>query len=161
MRIRLATPDDAEAIRAIYNVEVTTTTHTFDLEPRTLEDQRGWLAERTGAYAAVVADTDDGVVGFASLSPYRTRAAYRTTVENSVFVHEAHRGRGVGRALLDELLSMARSHGFHTVIARIAGHNEASVALHEALGFELVGTEREVGRKFNRWIDVVELQRIL
>ena len=161
MRIRLATLEDAEAIRAIYNVEVTTTTNTFDLEPRDLDQQRAWLAERTGAYAAVVAETDDGRGGLRVASPYRGPPGLPDDGrELSLRARGPPRRRG-RRALLAELLSMARSHGFHSVIARIAGDNEASVALHEGLGFELVGTEREVGRKFRRWIDVVELQRLL
>ena len=86
-------------------------------------------------------------VGFGSLSPFRDRAAYATTVEDSVYVAAAQRGQGVGRVLLDELVAWPRVHGFHTVIARIVGDNEASIALHRACGFELVGVEREVGRK--------------
>jgi phosphinothricin acetyltransferase len=159
--IRLATVADAEAIRQIYNQAVATTA-SFDLRPRSLPDQERWLAERSGAYAAIVITTDDGTVaGFAALSPYKTRPAYSTTVEDSVYVDEAHHGRGLGRRLLAELLALAERHGFHSVIARIGGHNEASIALHKSFGFELVGVEREVGRKFNRWIDVVEMQRLL
>ena len=72
-----------------------------------------------------------------------------------------HQGQGIGRLLLDELLRLAAAHGFHSVIARIVGGHDASIALHAACGFELVGTEREVGRKFGRWLDVVEMQRML
>jgi L-amino acid N-acyltransferase len=82
-------------------------------------------------------------------------------VEDSVYVDAAWRGHGVGRALLDELVSLARTRGFHTVIARTAGDNAASIALHEACGFRLVGVEKEVGRKFGRWLDVAILQRML
>jgi phosphinothricin acetyltransferase len=100
-------------------------------------------------------------MGFAVVSAFRDRAAYATTVEDSVYVHGDHRGQGVGRALLDELLRLTAAHGFHAVIARISSENEASLRLHRACGFELVGTEREVGRKHGRWLDVVELQRML
>jgi phosphinothricin acetyltransferase len=100
-------------------------------------------------------------VGFGSLSAYRDRPAYRTTVEDSVYVHPDHQGRGVGRAVLGELVEVANARGFHTVIARIVGHNEASIAVHERLGFEPVGVEREVGRKFHQWLDVVVMQRLL
>ena len=103
----------------------------------------------------------DEVVGFGSLSAYRDRPAYATTVEDSVYVHRDWRERGVGRRLLEELLRLAGDHGFHTVVARIVGDHEASIGLHRACGFTLVGTEREVGRKFGRWLDVVELQRML
>lgn len=164
---RLATLDDAAAIADIYNHEVLTSTVTFDLEPRTLDDQRAWLAARSGAYAAIVAverDTDgagDQILGFASLSPYKERAAYSTSVENSVYIHGDHQGRGLGKLLLGELIETARSHGFHAVFARIVGGHEASIRLHQAFRFETVGVEREVGRKFGHWLDVVLMQRLL
>ena len=161
MEVRLAIPADAEAIRAIYNVEVSESTNTFDLVPRTLEQQHAWLAGHAGAHPAIVAVRDGEIVGYGSLSPYKERPAYATTVEDSLFVHQAHRGEGVGRHLLEELVRLAGDHGFHAVIARIVGDNAASIRVHEACGFQLVGVEKEVGRKFGRWLDVVELQRLL
>ena len=162
MPVRLARAGDAEAIRTIYNREVTGSTVTFDLVPRTLADQQGWLSARSGAHAVVVAvDEEDEVVGFGSLSPYRDRPAYSTTVEDSVYVDPAHQGRGVGREILGELVAVATAHGFHAVMARVVGGHDASVALHRACGFDVVGTEREVGRKFGRWLDVVLMQRLL
>jgi phosphinothricin acetyltransferase len=165
VRVRLATADDAPAIRAIYNHEVENHTSTFDLVPRSLDEQRRWLADRSGAFSAVVAVLGDGtgeeVVGFASLSPYKERAAYRTTVENSVYVSRDHAGRGIGRALMEHLIEVARTSGFHALIARIEASSESSRALHRACGFELVGIEREVGRKFNRWLDVAVMQMML
>ena len=157
--IRPATASDAEAIRRIYNHEVEHTTHTFDLVPRTLEDQRAWLRDREGALGVVVADVggEGEVAGFASLSEYRPRAAYRTSVESSVYVDEPARGR----LLMKELVVVAEARGFHTMIARIAGAHEASIRLHRAAGFTTVGTEREVGRKFGGWLDVVVMQRML
>jgi len=161
VQIRLATIGDAEAIRTIYNREVTGSTVTFDLVPRTLAEQQEWLSDRSGAHVAVVA-TDDGgtIIGFGSLSPYRSRPAYSTTVEDSVYVAPDHQGEGVGRALLSELVSLARAHGFHAMMARIVGGHEASIALHQRCGFEVVGTEREVGRKFGKWLDVVLMQQV-
>jgi phosphinothricin acetyltransferase len=161
MDVRVARLEDAEAMRSIYNVEVTGSYVTFDLVPRTLAEQQAWLEARRGAYAAIVAVEHDEVVGFASLSPYRDRPAYRTTVEDSVYVDRRHQGQGVGRLLLTELMGRATESGFHAVMARIVGGHEASIALHRVLGFEVVGTEREVGRKFNRWLDVVLMQRLL
>ena len=161
MEVRLATMDDAEAIRTIYNREVLESTVTFDLVPRTLEDQRAWLADHGGGHPAVVAVRTGQVVGFGSLSPYRDRPAYSTTVEDSVYVDRAHHGQGAGRLLLDELVRVATTHGFHAVMARIVGGHEASIALHKACGFEIVGVEKEVGRKFGRWLDVVLMQRML
>jgi L-amino acid N-acyltransferase YncA len=161
VEIRLAEVGDAEAIRAIYNHEVLRSTVTFDLRPRSLEEQEQWLVARSGAHAVIVAVDGDEVVGFGSLSPFRERPAYSTSVEDSIYVRGDQRGTGVGRALLEELIKLATQHGFHTVLARIVGGHEASIALHEAVGFEVVGTEREVGRKFGRWLDVMVMQRLL
>jgi L-amino acid N-acyltransferase YncA len=161
MQVRRARLDDADALREFYNLEVTTSTVTFDLVPRSPAEQRAWLAERSGAHAVVVAEEGDEILGFGSLSPYRDRPAYTTTVEDSVYVRRDVQGRGVGRALLAELVTVATASGFHTVIARVVGGHEASLALHRRHGFVLVGTEREIGRKFNRWLDVVVLQRLL
>jgi len=159
--VRLARPGDAEAIRAIYNREVTGSTVTFDLVPRTLETQRAWLAAHAGAHPAVVAVRGGEILGFGSLSAYRPRPAYATTVEDSVYVHHDARRQGVGSAILDELLRVATTHGFHAVMARVVGGHEASIQVHRACGFELVGVEKEVGRKYGRWLDVVLMQRLL
>ena len=161
MKLRLATVSDAEALRRIYNHEVETSMVTFDIEPRSLEEQRDWIREREGALGVIVAENEGSVLGFASLSPYRNRAGYRTTVENSVYVSEEARGTGVGRALMDELIDIATQRGFHTILAHIVGAQEPSIALHHACGFHVVGTEREVGRKFGQWLDVVVMQRML
>lgn len=162
MRLRAATVDDAEAILSIYNVEVENSTVTFDLVPRTLDEQRHWIVDRSGAHAVIVAvDNHDEVIGFGSLSPYKTRPAYSTTVEDSVYVHRDHQGEGVGRAVLSELLRLAGLHGFHAVIARIVGGNPTSIGLHSSHGFHVVGREREVGRKFGRWLDVVVMEHLL
>lgn len=161
MRVRLATIDDAEAIRAIYNPEVLESTVTFDLVPRTLPDQQQWLAQHSGAHPAVVAEDGGLVVGYGSLSEYKPRPAYRTSVEDSVYVHRQYQGKGIGRLLLTSLTGLATDHGFHAVFARIVGGHEASIGLHVACGFETIGTEREVGRKFGQWLDVVIMERLL
>ncbi len=161
IHLRPAKAADAEAIRAIYNHEVLTTTATFDLVPRTLADQQHWLAARSGAFSAIVAVDRDEVVGFGSLSPYKERAAYRTSVEDSVYVRRDRNGEGIGRLLLTELLDVAASSGFHSVFARIEASGAASRALHERCGFQLLGIERETGRKFNRWLDVALMQCLL
>lgn len=161
VNIRTATISDAAAIAAIYNHEVENTTATMDLVPRTLADQEQWLAERSGAFAAIVAELDGTVVGFASLSPYKERAAYRPTVEDSVYVRRDLGGRGIGKALLTALIELAGTSGFHSVMARIEASGVASRALHASCGFREVGTEIEVGRKFNRWIDMVLMQKLL
>jgi L-amino acid N-acyltransferase len=159
---RLAERRDADAIREIYNREVTGSTVTFDLVPRTLDEQIEWLDQHSGGHPAIVAIHDAGtVVGFGSLSPWRPRPAYSPTVEDSVYVHVDHRGAGVGGVLLNELVRLAAAHGFHSIMARIVGGHEASIALHTACGFEHAGVERQVGRKFGKWLDVVLMQRLL
>ena len=160
--VRAASEADAAGILDIYNHAVSATVDTFDLVPRTLEQQEAWVRDHSGAHPAVVAVDQAGLVlGFGSLSPYRPRPAYATTVEDSVYVADSARGRGIGKALLADLVRLAREHGFHSVIGRIVGHNEVSIGLHRACGFVEVGTEREVGRKFNRWLDVVVMQLLL
>jgi L-amino acid N-acyltransferase len=162
LTVRPATVGDAEAVRSIYNVEVVDSVVTTDLVPRSLEEQRTWLDARSGAHVVLVAEDETAaVVGFASLSPYRQRPAYSTTVEDSVYVRRDQQGRGIGRLLLAELLAVATAHGFHAVMARIVGGHETSIRLHAGLGFELVGTEREVGRKFGRWLDIVLMEHLL
>lgn len=164
MRVRLVEPDDAAQLAAIYNAEVHEPAVTFDLVPRSLDEQRAWIDRHRGAHPALVAVEDGGegrLLGFASLSAFRDRPAYATSVEDSVYVDRAARGRGVGGRLLAELLAAARDNGFHAVLARIVDRNEVSIRLHTACGFELVGIEREVGRKHGRWLDVVELQCLL
>ena len=161
VEIRLVERRDAEGVRTIYNHYVAESTALFDLRPRTLEAQVQWIDDHSGGHPAVVAVLDGRIVGFGSLTPFRSRPAYATSVEDSVYLLPGNEGQGFGRRLLAELVALAEAHGFHTVIARISGGNEASIALHRACGFELVGVEREVGRKFGRWLDVVEMQRML
>ena len=159
--IRHATTADSEAIRTIYNAEVLGSTVTFDLVARSPEEQLEWMASHDGVYPVVVAEIDDTVVGFASRSPYRPRPAYSTSAEDSIYVSADHRGMGIGKALLGEVIALARIHGFHVVMARIVGDHQASIALHRSLGFELVGVEREIGRKFSRWLDVALMQLLI
>jgi L-amino acid N-acyltransferase len=159
--IRPARLEDSEAIRAIYNHEVATGTATFDLVARSVDEQRRWLTERSGAHAVIVGVVDGEVAGFASLSRYKERPAYNTTVEDSIYLAAAHQGKGLGEQLLNEIIATAALHGFHAVVARISGESEASIRVHAKVGFEIVGREREVGRKFGRWLDVVVMQKLL
>ncbi len=161
VEVRLARPGDAEAIRQIYNLEVETSTVTLDLVPRTLEQQQRYLEARSGTYAVLVAATAEEVVAFGSLSPYRDRPGYNATAEDSIYVDRSQQGQGLGKVVLTELLAVAGSHGFHSVMARVAGGHVPSRRLHESLGFRYLGTEREVGRKFGRWIDMDLLQHML
>ncbi len=163
---------DAQALMNILNPEVIENELSFDLVPRTLEEQREWIRRHQGTHICLVAINtedevgelgafDERVLGFASVSPFRERPAYATTVENSIYIHRAARGRGVGEALLNDLIAAARTSGFHSIIARIVGENAGSIRLHEKCGFTLVGTEIEVGRKHLRWLDVVEYQYVV
>ena len=172
MRTRLVEMDDAPALMAIYNPEVLETTNTFDLVARSLDEQRDWIVEHRSSHPCIVAINEEDEVGevgargelllgFAVISPFRTRPAYASTVENSVYVHRGARGRGVGELLMRELITTTKDSGFHAIIARIVGENGGSIRLHEKVGFTLVGTEIEVGRKHNQWLDVVEDQYVI
>jgi phosphinothricin acetyltransferase len=163
MTLRRIVAEDAEAIRAIYNHAVRTTTATMDTEPRTEAEQAVWMAAHEGdPYPAWVAVSPEGVVvGYVSLSPYNRKPGYRTSAEVSLYVHEAVRGQGIGTALLQHVITEAPSFGFVTLISLITGDNIASRKLHEKYAFETVGTLRQVARKFDRWVDVVLLQKTL
>jgi phosphinothricin acetyltransferase len=161
MLIRLADEDDAAALIAIYNPQVQNTTKTLDLVPRSIEEQRRWISDRSGGLTVLVAEIEGEVVGFGSLSFYRDRPGYRTSVEDSVYVADGHQGQGIGNALLDALVEAARARGFHAIFARIVGPQEASVKLHRRHGFDLIGVERQVARKFGQWHDVALMQRLL
>ena len=161
--IRAAEPNDAEAIRAIYNREVEGSTVTFDMVERSLEEQLAWISEHSGGHPAIVAVDQKSaqILGFGSLTAYRPRPAYSITVEDSVYVRDESRGLGLGKGILDELVRLAGLHGYHSIIARIVGDHEASIKLHAAAGFLQVGRETEVGRKHGRWLDVVLMQRMI
>ncbi len=161
VEVRRAVLEDSEAIRTIYNHEVLNSLVTLDLIPRSEAEQRHWIAEHSGVYPAIVAVVDNSVCGFASLSPYRARAGYSTTVEDSIYVDSNYRKQGIGTALLNNILLLANQHGFHACMARVMANHQASISLHESCGFVLVGIEREVGRKFGKWMDVALLQKLL
>ncbi len=152
---------DAKHLCDIYNREVEESTATLDLVARTLEQQRAYLVDRSGGLAVVIAEIGGEVAGFASLSFYRDRPGYRTSVEDSIYVDRGAQGQGVGHALLGQLVTLATNHGFHSMFARIVDQQPASVALHQKHGFSIVGVEREVARKFGRWHDVALMQRLL
>ncbi len=159
--IRLSEISDAESIAQIYNREVLESFSTFDLRPRTIEEQLDLMRGHGGAYPITVATIEDKIAGFASLSPYKIRPGYSTTVENSVYVAKQFRNLKIGTTLLEDIILKARLHGFHTIIARVSNQNLASSRLHETCGFNLVGIEKEVGRKFGRWLDVSIYQLML
>ena len=160
LTIREARREDLTAITEIYNDAIIKTVATFDTQPRLMEEQRAWFAEHDTKYPILVAEDEGLIVGWASLSMWSDRCGYCDTAEISLYVKEGHRNRGIGRKLLKTTLKKGKNAGFHTVIARIAGANQASIHLLEASGFVHIGTMREVGRKFGRLLDVDLMQKI-
>lgn len=163
LNIRIAEEADVAAIRDIYNEAILTSIATFDTEEKTLEDRMEWFQWHTGIYPLYVAELNGQVVGYASLSPFiKERKAYMQTVEPSLYVDKEYQNKGVGKALYKELIDYARSDdNVHTVIARVTAGNVASGRLHEEHGFQKVGTIKEAGMKFNRYLDVDFFQLIL
>jgi phosphinothricin acetyltransferase len=163
MQIRPATRADLPGILEIYNDAVLTTTATYDYEPRTLEHRTQWFEERQrDNYPVFVAEDDAGrVAGWSALNPFHARMGYRFTSENSVYVAADMRGKGIGKLLLAPLIEGAKARGLHAIIAVIDADNEASIRLHAAFGFEKVGHFKQTGFKFNRWLDVVYMEKLV
>ena len=155
MKVRDAIPDDAEAIIAIYNHFIANTTISFEEEPVSAAAMRQRIADvRDGGLPWIVAQVDGKVAGYAYATKWRVRPAYRYAVESSVYLSGDFSGRGLGSALYADLIARLRAAEIHLVIGGIALPNPASVALHEKMGYEKVAHFSEVGRKFDRWIDV-------
>jgi phosphinothricin acetyltransferase len=162
LTIRDATEADLRGILVIFNDVVAKTTAIYDQHPSTLEERSAWFASRSShGFPVLVAALDGEVIGFASYGDWRARWGYRYTVEHSVHVHASHRGRGVGRALVEALIPRARAAGAHVMIAGIDAENLGSIRFHRALGFEPAGHYREVAHKFGRWLDLVSMQLFL
>jgi phosphinothricin acetyltransferase len=159
--IRAATELDLTAINDIYNHYVLTSTCTYQEEPETLEGRQQWFQGRGRAHPVVVAESHGRVVGWGSLSPHHTRCAYRHTVENSVYVHHEFHRRGIGTALLEDLIARARAQDHHAILAGIDAGQAGSVALHGRFGFQKVGQFKEVGFKCGRWLDVIYMELII
>ena len=161
--IRPATAADIAAITAIYADAVLRGTASFEIDPpseREMTDRFHALAD--GGFPYLVSETDGGVRGYAYAGPYRTRVAYRYALEDSVYVDPNWHGQGIGRALIKDLLAEASARGFRQMIAVIGDSEQiASIALHRAVGFQIVGTFAAVGFKFGRWLDTVLMQRPL
>lgn len=161
LTIRRAELTDAPAIADIYNEAILTTTATFDLEPKSVEDRAAWLQSHDDRHPVLVAVVDGQVAGWASLTRWNERAAYEDTAETSFYVHSTFRGRGVGRKLKDAIIDEARRLKYHTLIARAAEDSRESLHLNELAGFVHVGTLKEVGHKFGRLLDVHIMQLML
>jgi phosphinothricin acetyltransferase len=160
--LRAARPDDLSAINDIYNHYVHTSTCTFAETSQTDAEARAWFDEHDEAsHPVLVADRGGSIVGWASLSRFKSRCAYRFTVEDSVYIRHDCQRQGLGRLLLGRLLELAARAGYHSILGIVAADQPASIALHQHFGFREVGRLVQVGYKFNRWIDVVYLQREL
>lgn len=159
--IRSASIADASAIQAIYAPFVERSAISFEDNPPSVEEMARRIARSLEAYPYLVAERAGKIVGFAYAGPHRTRSAYRWSVDVSAYVAIAAQRSGLGRALYHELFSRLADRGYHAAFAGIALPNPASIALHQALGFEPVGVYREVGFKFGRWHDVSWWQRLL
>jgi phosphinothricin acetyltransferase len=162
--IRPATEDDLPALTDIYNHYVVNTPITFDLRQFTVEERREWLVEHSpeGRHRLIVADDGSGrAVGYASTSRFRTKAAYDTTVESSVYCRADLVRRGIGTALYQALFEMLKDEDINRIVAGVTLPNPASIALHERCGFRPVGTLSSVGRKFDRYWDVAWFERPL
>jgi L-amino acid N-acyltransferase YncA len=153
-KIRPAEAGDAEAIRAIRNDVIARSTAMWTTHLLTPEDGQAWLADNLTRRSAFVAESGGTVIGFSNWAPWRPKDGYRHTVEDSVYLTDGHQGRGLGAELLRILITGAAESGAHVMMASIEASNTRSVALHERLGFEIVGTAREVGTKFGRWLDL-------
>jgi len=158
---RLATVADAEAINSIYNHYVRTSAATFQVNDETTEERAEELRTRPHDQPVIVLETGGEMVAWGALSPFRSRCAYRDTIELTVYVrHDCHR-RGYGRVIVLDLIARARSSGYHTVLAASCAESVGSIALLKSLGFKEAGRLREVGRKFGRRLDVIYLQLML
>jgi L-amino acid N-acyltransferase len=161
LAVRPATEADLAAISEIYNHYVQCSTCTYQEEPDTVPERRRWLAVHAQEHPAIVAELGGLVVGWGSLSPYHARSAYRHTVENSVYVHPRQHRRGIGSALLEDLILRARVLGHHAIIAAIDADQAPSVALHAKCGFQRAGYLKQVGFKHGRWLDVIYMELLL
>lgn len=160
--IRDAVEADLVAIRDIYNHAVEHTTAIWNDVLIDVDNRRAWLElRRAKGFPVLVAEVDGRVAGYASYGDWRAFDGYRHTVEHSVYVDKDSRGAGLGKALMLALIDHARASGKHVMIAAIEAGNAASIALHERLGFRLVGIHREVGQKFGRWLDLAAMELML
>jgi L-amino acid N-acyltransferase YncA len=158
--IRDALLDDLPAITDIYNEAILETVATFDTEPKTQDEQKTWFMEHGEKNPLLVAEESGSIIGWAALSKWSDRCAYSDAAEISLYVKKDHQGEGIGRKLMQALLDKGQKAGLHTVLARIAEGNEVSVHLHQAMGFQHIGIMKEVGKKFNRLLDVYLMQKL-
>ncbi|MCS3795801.1 GNAT family N-acetyltransferase [Niastella sp. OAS944] len=162
INVRIALETDLETILEIYNDAIMNTTAVYDYEPHTLEMRKQWFRiKEAQGYPVFVAEDNGRVVGFSSIGPWRAWAAYKYSVENSIYVAADQRGKGIGKKLLEPLIEAAKQLDLHAIIAGIDATNEVSINLHRHFGFTETGTFKQVGFKFGRWLDLTFMQLLL
>jgi len=162
MKIREVIEEDLTQLLSIYNEIILNSTAVYDYEPHTLEMRKQWFEKKKlHGFPVFVAEENGKILGFSSIGPFRAWAAYKYSVENSVYVAADVRGRGIGKLLILPLVEVAKKLQFHTIIAGIDATNESSLRLHKSFGFEEVAHFKEVGWKFGRWLDLKFLQLII
>ena len=159
--VRPAVESDLTAINDIYNYYVLHSTCTYQEHSESLRGRHKWFHDHDPRHPIIVAEHENNVVGWGSLSPYHRRSAYRNTVENSVYVHPEWHQRGIGSILLQDLIMHAQALGHHAIIAAIDADQASSVRLHAKFRFEEVGRLMHVGLKFGRWLDVIYMELLL
>jgi phosphinothricin acetyltransferase len=161
-RVRLAAPDDADAISRIYNQGIEDRVATLETELRTPEERRRWLAGRGPRHPVVVVENEqDEVIGWGSLNPFNSREAYRYVADFSVYVERAYRGKGVGTVLLTRLIELGREHGYHKLVLSAFPSNTGGMALYARMGFRTVGIYKEQGLLDGQWVDTVVMEKLL
>lgn len=162
MVIRAAHNGDVQAIMEIYNYAIMHTTAVYDYEPHTIEMRQQWFdTKKQQGFPVFVAEEGGEVIGFGSLGPFRAWAAYKYTVENAIYVKHDAQGKGIGRLLMEPLINASKELGIHTIVAGIDADNVVSIQLHKKFGFTEVAHFKQVGWKFDKWLDLKFMQLIL
>ena len=159
--IRAATPNDVKAITEIYNHAVLNTTATFDTEPLSEDDRMQWLINRMPIHPVIVGVMDQQIAGWAALSPWSPKKGYDIMAEGSVYIHPEYQFKGLGSILLKEIIEQGKIVGLHSILARITTDNLHSIYLNDKEGFVRIGVLKEAGQKFNRYLDVMIMQKML
>lgn len=162
VQIRTATENDLQQMLEIYNDIIANTTAVFQYDLHTLEMRKEWFAQKQkDGFPVFVAEENNEVVGFSTIGAFRNWQAYKYSVENSVYVRSDQRGKGIGKLLLKETIDAAKQMGMHTIIAGIDASNDTSIAMHKQFGFVEVAYFKEVGYKFDRWLNLKFLQLMI
>ena len=162
IKIRPAIFSDIDTILEIVNHQILHSTSNYDYEPHDFETQKLWFEKKLeNNFPVIVAEFENGTIGYATYGSFREKIGYQFTVEHSVYVAQEFIGKGIGKLLLAELIGLAKDQGYHVMIGAIDADNSGSITFHEKFGFKVTGTIREVGYKFDHWLDLVLMQLIL